>query len=195
MEATAITASSSRDHDLDLVERHRYGDAEAFAEVYRAYESTVYNLALRMSGDPFDAADLTQEVFLRVHRHLGKFRGGSSLKTWIFRVALNHCRSRLGRRPAERPLGEAGGSAAEPVDPARSPEENAVARDEAARLGRALARLPLAFREAVVLRDLEGLSYEEIARVLGVRPGTVRSRIARGRERLRDVLEHAEERL
>jgi RNA polymerase sigma-70 factor (ECF subfamily) len=188
MEAT-ITASV-RDRDVELVERHRHGDAEAFAEVYRTYEETVYNLALRMAGDPFDAADLTQEVFLRVFRHLAKFRGGSSLKTWVFRVALNHCRSRLGRRPAARSLDDAEEPAArELADPGRSPEDLALARDAGRRVEAALARLPLVFREAVVLRDLEGLSYEEMAAVLGVRVGTVRSRLARGRERLRHELE------
>jgi RNA polymerase sigma-70 factor (ECF subfamily) len=144
-----------------------------------------------MAGDPFDAADLTQEVFLRVFRHLAKFRGGSSLKTWVFRVALNHCRSRLGRRrPAARSLDDAEEPAArELADPGRSPEDLALARDAGRRVEAALARLPLVFREAVVLRDLEGLSYEEMAAVLGVRVGTVRSRLARGRERLRHELE------
>jgi RNA polymerase sigma-70 factor (ECF subfamily) len=180
------------DHDLEIVERHRQGDPEAFAEVYRDYEETVYNVALRMSGDPFDAADLAQETFLRIYRHLGKFRGRSALKTWIYRVALNHCRSRLGRRrlPMQPLLGPDGESEREIPDPARGPEERALARDEGRRVMAALAGVPVAFREAVVLRDLEDLSYEEIAEVLGVRIGTVRSRIARGRDKLRQILEN-----
>jgi RNA polymerase sigma-70 factor (ECF subfamily) len=187
----AAATATARQRDLDLVQRHRYGDGEAFAEVYRDYEGTVYNLALRMAGDPFDAADLTQEVFLRVYRHLGKFRGRSSLKTWIFRVALNHCRSRLGRRrPPDLPLTLPDGDEPRPLpDPRRGPEERALAGDAARRVERALALLPIEFREAVVLRDLEEMSYEEIADVLDVRIGTVRSRIARGRQRLREALE------
>jgi RNA polymerase sigma-70 factor, ECF subfamily len=190
MEAIAVT-SSARDRDLELVERHRLGDGDAFGEVYREHEATVYNLALRLSGDPFEAGDLTQEVFLRVFRHLGKFRGGSALRTWIYRVALNHCRSRLGRRrPPARSLDDPDDPAArELADPGRGPEGEALAHDTARRVEAALAALPFAFREAVVLRDLEGLSYEEIAGVLGTRIGTVRSRIARGRERLRQALE------
>jgi len=186
----AAATATAHQRDLDLVERHRYGDREAFAEVYRDYEQTVFNLALRMAGDPFDAADLTQEVFLRVYRHLGKFRGRSSLKTWIFRVALNHCRSRLGRRrPPDQPLtGPDGEEERQIADPQRGPEERAMAGDAARRVERALALLPLEFREAVVLRDLEDMAYDEIAEVLGVRIGTVRSRIARGRQRLRDAL-------
>jgi RNA polymerase sigma-70 factor (ECF subfamily) len=193
MQAMALEASP-RQHDLDLAERHRHGDPEAFAEVYREYESTVYNLALRMAGDPFDAADLTQDAFLRIHRHLGKFRGRSSLKTWIFRVALNHCRSRLGRRrlPTRSLEPEEGELAPQIPDPRRTPEERALARDEGRRVAAALARIPIQFREAVVLRDLQELTYEEIAEVLGVRIGTVRSRIARGRRRLREVLEEEE---
>jgi len=190
MQAMAIDASP-RQRDLELAERHRHGDREAFAEVYREYESTVYNLALRMAGNPFDAADLTQDAFLRIHRHLGKFRGRSSLKTWIFRVALNHCRSRLGRRrlPTQSLEPLPGELAPQIPDPRRGPEERALARDEGRRVAAALGRIPVQFREAVVLRDLEDLTYEEIAAVLGVRIGTVRSRIARGRQRLREVLE------
>jgi RNA polymerase sigma-70 factor (ECF subfamily) len=193
MRAMAVQASP-RQRELDLVERHRQGDKEAFAEVYREYETTLYNLALRMAGNPFDAADLTQEAFLRIHRHLGRFRGRSSLKTWLFRVALNHYRSRLGRRrlptrSLEPPPGEA---PPQIPDPRRGPEERALARDEGRRVAAALARLPAHFRAAVVLRDLQDLTYDEIADVLGVRIGTVRSRIARGRKRLREVLEEEE---
>jgi len=187
--AAAGPARQSTAGDLELAAAHRRGDPEAFAEVYRRHETTVYNLALRMAGDPDEAADLTQEVFLRVHRHLGKFQGRSTLKTWIFRVALNHCRSRLGRRPrpAVSLTGAEGERARELPDPGRGPEELALAHDEARRLEAALAALPVVFREAVVLRDVQGLAYEEIAEVLGVRVGTVRSRIARGRDRLRTL--------
>lgn len=189
MAATTASTPHLGVADADLVARHRYGDEAAFAEVYRRHSGMVYNLALRLAGDPDEAADLAQEIFLRVYRHLGKFRGRSSLKTWVYRVALNHCRSRLGRRPpAAQPLAEPG-TGNEPADPRRGPEERASAADVGRRVARALARLPGRFRDAVVLRDLEELSYQEIAEVLGVRIGTVRSRIARGRDRLRQVLE------
>ena len=181
------------DLDLDLAQRHARGDVRAFDEVYSRYAVMVFNLALRLSGDPDEAADLTQEIFLRVYRHLDGFSGRSALKTWIFRVALNHCRERLGRfRPHTQPIGEAadgGGGEVAIADPRRDPEELAVAADLGRQVAGALAQLPPAFREAVVLRDLQGLSYEEIAAVLGVRVGTVRSRIARGREQLRGLLE------
>lgn len=189
-----VTASSliatTHQSDLDLVQRHRYGDLEAFDEIYRRYHETIYNLSYRMSGDLELAADLTQEVFLRVFRYLDRFRGGSSLKTWVYRVALNHCRSRLGRRRLPtQPLEDEEGHQTEPADGRRSPEQRAMDREQRRTVNRALALLPPVFREAVVLCDLQGMSYQEIAEVLGVRIGTVRSRIARGRERLRELLE------
>jgi RNA polymerase sigma-70 factor (ECF subfamily) len=177
--------------DVELVERHRAGDLQAFDEVYARFGEMVYNLAVRLSANREEAADLTQEIFLRVYRHLGSFGGRSTLKTWVFRVAVNHCRDRLSRHvPPMQSIddsSEEGGVVI--ADPGRGPEELAMAADEGRRVTRGLARLPQVFREAVVLRDLEGLSYEEIAEVLGVRVGTVRSRIARGREQLRLLLE------
>jgi RNA polymerase sigma-70 factor, ECF subfamily len=182
----------AHDLDLELARRHAAGDLRAFDEVYARYAGMVYNLALRLSGNAEEAADLAQEIFLRVHRHLGGFSGRSALKTWIFRVALNHCRERLSRfRPLTQPLAEEAGEAggAPLADPGRGPEELAVAADLGRQVARGLALLPAPFREAVVLRDLQGLSYLEIAAVLGVRVGTVRSRIARGREQLRGLLD------
>ena len=188
----AITTTSlSTNPDLELAERHRYGDEEAFQEVYRTYVGLVYNLALRMSGRADVAEDLSQEIFLRIYRHLGRFNGRSTLKTWIYRVALNHCRSKLGRKhyPTQPLAEENEGEGVHLVDDRRGPEARALAGDAALRVSRALSQVKPRFREAVVLRDLEGLSYDEIAEILKVRIGTVRSRIARGRDRLRVILE------
>lgn len=180
------------DTDLALIDRHRHGDPEVFEEIYEEYSGMVFNLALRLSGNIEDAADLTQETFLKVHRYLAGFRGRSSLKTWIYQVALNCCRSRFRRRAARR---RAGGQSFEPIDDLpdtdRTPEENAIARSEGEMVTVALQQIPSPYREAVVLRDLEGLSYQEIARILRTRLGTVRSRIARGRDRLRVLLEES----
>jgi RNA polymerase sigma-70 factor (ECF subfamily) len=193
VKAATIAPAAVQDLDLDLVERHREGDARAFDEVYARFSGVVFNLALRLSGSADEAADLTQEIFLRIFRHLGSFGGRSALRTWVYRVALNHCHERLSRfRPPTQPLAEEseeGGGGVVLADPARGPEDLAMAADEGRRVARGLALLPAAFREAVVLRDLEGLSYQEIAEVLRVRVGTVRSRIARGREQLREYLE------
>lgn len=190
-DATAADAFDLTPEDLahhletELVDRHRRGDPSAFLELYRTHASRTYSLAVRLAGNEEEAADWTQEIFLRVHRHLGRFRGDSSLKTWLYRVALNHCRTRLGQRPpAATPIDEA----EDLVDPGRTPEDTAVADESRTRVEQALARLDPVFREAVVLRDLEELSYDEIAALLDVPIGTVRSRIARGRGQLRMIL-------
>lgn len=191
--ATAASSLSSTS-DIDLAELHRYGDDKAFEEVYHRFAKMVFNMALRMAGDPERAEDLAQEIFLRIYRHLGKFNGRSTLKTWIYRITLNHCRSKLGRRRLlTRPLAEENeGEGAELVDDRRGPEERTLAQDAARQLTGALSELKPVFREAVVLRDLEGLTYEEISEILDLRIGTVRSRIARGRDRLRTILEKSQ---
>lgn len=177
--------------DRELAERHRWGDTDAFDEVYQRFAAMVYGLAYRLAGRADRAEDLSQEVFIRVFRHLGRFDGRSSLKTWIYRVAINHCRSRLGRRtwPKQSLIEDDLEQGVQLVDPRRGPESRTLADDAGRRIAEALTDVKPVFREAVVLRDLEGLTYDEIAEVLGVRIGTVRSRIARGRERLRKVLE------
>lgn len=191
MEAATATSTLSSNPDLDLAQRHAYGDASAFEEVYQRYLGMVYNVALRMSGRAEEAEDLTQEIFIRIYRHLGRFNGRSTLKTWTYRVALNHCRSKLGRKvlPTQPLAEENEGEGVHLVDARRGPEEKTLAVDAAQQIGWALRQLKPTFREAVVLRDLEGLTYEEIADVLKIRIGTVRSRIARGRDRLRVILE------
>lgn len=184
----ALAEAAQREDGRDLAQRHRYGDPAAFEEIYLRFSDMVYNLALRMSGDPEEAADLTQETFLRVFRHLAGFRARSSLRTWIYRITVNCCRSRLRRRDWQ--IRRAPPQRLERlVDVEADPEERTLTRELGEQLAAAIAGLPLVFREAVLLRDVQGLAYDEIAAVLGVRLGTVRSRIARGRERLRQALE------
>lgn len=194
MEALGIgDVMSSHEYDRQLAERHRHGDAEAFSELYDRFSSMVFGLAYRMVGSREEAADVAQEVFLRIFRHLGRFRGRSSLKTWIYRITMNQCRSHLARRRRpgialadEHPEG---GIELEASD--LGPEHRAAGHELGARLNHALAELSPKLREAVLLRDLEGLDYREIGRALKLRPGTVRSRIARGREQLRQLLGEA----
>jgi RNA polymerase sigma-70 factor (ECF subfamily) len=194
MKAAVLMARSIGDSDLELVERHRYGDAAAFEQIYRLHAEMVFNLALRMTGDPEEAADVSQETFLRVYRYCGRFRGRSSLRTWIYRVAVNCCRSRFRSSETWRTRTVSGSleRVEKVADTRRGPEDRVLARDRGESVMQALQSLPEPFREAVVLRDLEGLTYEEIAGVLGTRIGTVRSRIARGRDRLRALLEGLE---
>src|SRR5262245_39126619 len=119
--------AARRDHDLAT--RHRYGDETAFRELYDRFSPMVYNLCLRLCGDPTRAQDLSQEVFLRVFKGLPRYRGKSTLKTWIYSIALNHCRGRLGRRGLEVEAWDDERFARGPADPARSPEETLLARD------------------------------------------------------------------
>lgn len=191
-EEMALAASvSMKTAEADLVERHRQGDEQAFREIYQNFETMVYNLAFRMSGNSADAEDIAQETFIRAFRYLHKFRGRSSLKTWIYRIALNCSNSRLKRRTRRRNRRVDDGEVEleKAADGSRSPEEKAVGTSVGDLLRSSLDQLPQHYREAVWLRDFEELSYQEIATVLSVRIGTVRSRIARGREQLRSRLE------
>ncbi len=187
-ETWTLPLAPSVDSDQALVERHRRGDRAAFESIYASHKALVFSLCLRLAGDRELAQDLAQETFLRLHRHLGRFRGGSALSTWIYRVTLNVCRSRFGRRTLVVEPIETAFAGGEPAAAGPDPEQLAAAAEDGERLAQALSHLPLQFREAVVLRDVEGLGYEEIAGVLGVPIGTVRSRIARGRDALRLLL-------
>ncbi|HKI85155.1 MAG TPA: sigma-70 family RNA polymerase sigma factor [Thermoanaerobaculia bacterium] len=191
MEAVEIgDVMAAHDYDRLLAERHRHGDPEAFSELYDRFSSMVFGLAYRLIGNREEAADVAQEVFLRIFRHLGRFRGRSSLKTWIYRITMNQCRSYLARRrrPGISLADEHPENGMELEATALGPERRAAGHELGSRLNHALAEMSPKLREAVLLRDLEGLDYREIGRILKVRPGTVRSRIARGREQLRQLL-------
>jgi RNA polymerase sigma-70 factor (ECF subfamily) len=172
------------------------GVEEAFEILIQRYQQPVYNLVCRLLNDPSDAADIVQEVFLKVFRNIGSFRGNSSLKTWIYRIAVNeaynHRRWFSRHQRQEVALGREDGllSYADSVaDPAPTPFDQAADHETRALVEKALEKLNPKFRAAVVLRDIEDLSYEEIAAVLEISLGTVKSRILRGREGLRKILE------
>lgn len=173
------------------VGKFRAGDPHAFERVVRTHYERVFRLCLRMTGSPADAEDLTQDTFLRIHRKAAHFRGDSDLSTWIYRIAYNQCLDHL-RRRRRRPADSLDGyeeSGRSLPDPASGPEEHAFARVEAQRVRAALASLPEEYRAVVILREIEDLSYEQIAAVLRCPVGTVRSRLARGRRLLIERLE------
>ena len=180
------------DADRPLVDEARAGSQEAFAQLVTRYERRVFNLARALTASDADADDLGQEVFLRVYRGLGRFRGDSTFRTWLYRVAVNVIRSHLARRSvADLFRWQASGPGRVEADPDSLPaasdhEEDLVRRDA---IDRALARLKPDLRVAVTLRDIDGLDYKEIADVTRVPIGTVMSRIARGREQLRPLLQ------
>ncbi len=179
--------------DEQLVIDLQAGREEAYERLIAKFQQPVYNLAYRLLSDTGDACDVTQEVFLKVFRNVGQFRAQSSLRTWVYRIAVNesHNRRRWLFRHRHNEVGlEEEFEDSEPreralQDGARSPFERAFDREKQVLIEEALTRINPSFREAVVLRDLEDLSYEEIADILQISIGTVKSRILRGREALR----------
>lgn len=180
------------DDDGSLVERCANGDEHACAELVAQHQRMVYQLALNLLGDHNDALDLSQEVFLNVFRTIGSFRGQSALRTWIYRIAVNQARNRQRwwrRRHRDHQVSldehirqNGDTMAAEWHD---SPDHELGRKELAARLRAALADLPFEQRTAIVLREIDGLSYEEIGFSLGIAVGTVKSRLSRAREALR----------
>ncbi len=180
----------------DLLGRLRCGDERAYEQFVIRFQQPVYNLVSRLLNDPADASDVVQEVFLKVFRNIPSFRGQSSLKTWMYRIAVNeaHNHRRWFTRHRKQEVGldtenEGARTYQETLpDRSRSPFEYASEHETHSLIEEGLTILNPNFRAAVILRDIEDLSYEEIADILQVSIGTVKSRILRGREALRHVL-------
>jgi RNA polymerase sigma-70 factor (ECF subfamily) len=180
-----------------LLERARAGDARAFEDLIAPHIGRMYNYVARMVGDPVEAEDLTQEAVLRAHRAITSFRGGATFQTWLYRIATNICvdalrkRSRKNSRVSslDNPL-RAGESemARDVADGARDPQALLEASELRAEVSRAIRQLSPKLRAVVVLFDLQGLTYEEIAHSLRLPLGTVKSRLFNARSRLRDLL-------
>jgi RNA polymerase sigma-70 factor, ECF subfamily len=192
-------SSAELDFQLDRIQTDR---SAIFDELFDRYQPMVFNLAYRILGDREEALDISQEVFLTIYRKMHHFRGDSSLKTWIYRIAVNRasnrCRwwNRLRRRGTvsldQHLMRDAGLNLSETLETDdRSPEENLLSKERSLEIQRSLLRLPVPQRVAVVMRDIEGMSYEEIAASTQASLGTVKSRIARGREELKRNLNGA----
>ena len=190
------TAEGAESDDLRLVESLREGSEWAYEELLTRFQQPVYTLALRLLNNQSEACDVVQEVFLKVFRNVGNFRGQSTLKTWIYRITVNEAHN--ARRWFFRHRNREVDLDANPKetrdwkeiisDNSRSPFDVAFDRERHVMIEAALDRINPIFRESVVLRDITDLSYEEIAGILGVSLGTVKSRILRGREALREEL-------
>ncbi len=196
--ASALTLQSE---EAALIAELQAGSEEAFAWLIAHYHQPIYSLLARTLHDRADAADLTQEVFVKVFRGVGKFHGESSLRTWIYRIALHEAsnqrrwwmRHKQQEIPIEQEMAE--GCSGTPmklkemlVDPAESPFDMAVHAENRARVEAALSQVPEPFRTTLILRDIEGFVYEEVAEIQGVNLGTVKSRLVRGRACLRAIL-------
>ena len=196
--ASALTLQSE---EAALIAELQAGSEEAFAWLIARYHQPIYSLLARTVFDRADAADLTQEVFVKVFRGVGSFHGESSLRTWIYRIALreasNQRRWWMRHKQQEVPIDqemqdEDSGSSMclkdRLVDPSESPFEAVVHEENRARVEAALKLVPEPFRTTLILRDIEGFVYEEVAEIEGVNLGTVKSRLVRGRAHLKALL-------
>jgi RNA polymerase sigma-70 factor, ECF subfamily len=196
-QARAVGWSELGSREAVLIHRCTSGDETAFAELVAEHQRMVVQLAINLLGDRDEALDLSQEVFLRVFRTLGRFRGQSTLRTWIYRIAVNQARNRhrfwrRRHRADQVPLDVHVAAHGEFHSSAESGPDRLLAQKElAAQLQHALDALPFEQRTAIVLREVDGLSYEEIAYSLGVAVGTVKSRLTRARQVLRLELREA----
>jgi RNA polymerase sigma-70 factor (ECF subfamily) len=196
--ASALTLQSD---EAALIADLQAGSEEAFAWLIARFHQPIYSLIARSVRDRADAADLTQEVFVKVFRGVGSFHGESSLRTWIYRIALreasNQRRWWMRHKQQETPIEQemTGGDSGTPlllkdmlVDPAESPFDQAVHEENRARVEAALRQVPEPFRTTLILRDIEGFVYEDVAEIQGVNLGTVKSRLVRGRACLKAIL-------
>ena len=185
-EATAgDSARGDTDHQSDrwLVGKARSGDPDAWEVLIRRHRDRIYRIALRMLGDPDDAEDVTQDVVITLFTAIAGFTGASSFTTWIYRIVINRSLNHQTRRRPTRPILESD----HPTTP--GPEQTVLARGRAEAAGAALAALPTHLRAALVLHEMEGLTYQEVATILTVSEPTVRGRIYRARRHLLDDLQ------
>jgi RNA polymerase sigma-70 factor, ECF subfamily len=192
----ALEWSSVADQEAALVSRCVAGDEDACTTLVQEHQRMVFHLACNLLGDQDEALDLSQEVFLNVFKTLSRFRGNSTLRTWIYRIAVNQARNRQrwwrrryrGAQVSLEAHVDAHGELSSSGD-ACAPDRALQQKEQAQRVWDALGRLPFDHRTALVLREIDGLSYDEIGYSLGVAVGTVKSRLARARQLLRMELE------
>lgn len=182
--------------EAGLIQSAQKGDLDAFNRLVLAYQSMVFNLAYRMMGESAAAEDATQDAFISAYRNIRAYRGGS-FKAWLLRITTNACYDELRRRqrrpstPLE-PLGDDDEEIESPdwlADPGESPEEAATRKELGQAIKHCLEDLPLEFRSVAILVDIQGLDYREAAQAIQKPVGTVKSRLARARQRLRDCLQ------
>ena len=185
--------------EAQFIERLKRGEAAAFERLVAERSGEIYGLLFRLTENSEEAHDLTQETFLRAFQSIDRFRGEADLRTWIYRIAINQARNRWRwwrrrRRDTTISLDAPYGDSALTVmatlaASSNDPEQQTLAHEREVVLRSALQRVGRAYRETVILRDIEGFTYEEIASTLGINVGTVKSRLARGRQELRQKLE------
>jgi RNA polymerase sigma-70 factor (ECF subfamily) len=186
------------DEERRLIDAAQRGDVDSFNQLVRLYEGRVFNLCYRMLGDSESAADATQDSFLSAYRNIRSFRGGS-FRSWMLRIATNTCYDLLRvrkRRPTvsleAAMANDDEATAFDPPDTGAGPDEVALQKEVGAAIQAGLNQLPEEQRVLVILSDIQGMAYDEIAAITGTNLGTVKSRLSRGRARLRDILRAGE---
>jgi RNA polymerase sigma-70 factor (ECF subfamily) len=198
--AAAIDSCEQRPRaEAQFIERLKRGEAAAFEELVAERSGEIFGLLFRLTENSEEARDLTQETFLRAFQSIDRFRGEADLRTWIYRIAINQARNRWRwwrrrRRDTTISLDAPHGGSTQTVmstlaESGDDPEQQTLAHEREVVLRAALQRVGRAYRETLILRDIEGFTYEEIAVTLGINVGTVKSRLARGRQELRQKLE------
>jgi RNA polymerase sigma-70 factor (ECF subfamily) len=197
--APAAPVESRGSAEAEFIERLKRGEAAAFEELVTERSGEIYGLLFRLTENSEEARDLTQETFLRAFQSIGRFRGEADLRTWIYRIAINQARNRWRwwrrrRRDSTVSLDATQGQSNQTLiatlaESSENPEQQTLAHERELALRSALQKVSRAYRETVILRDIEGFTYEEIATTLGINVGTVKSRLARGRQELRRKLE------
>lgn len=184
-----------REDEHVLIEQAKDGDLEAFETLIINYEKLVYNVIYRLIGNPEDTYDLSQETFIKVYTKINQFDGSSKFSTWLYRIATNTCLDELRRRKRKETFsidqgieGESGYIYPEQEDKSENIENKIVEKEKALIIQKALGQVNEKNREALVLRDIQQLSYEEIADILKLSLGTVKSRISRGRQQVKKIL-------
>ncbi len=197
--APAAVAEVRPSAETEFIERLKRGEAAAFEELVTERSGEIYGLLFRLTENSEEARDLTQETFLRAFQSIDRFRGDADLRTWIYRIAINQARNRWRwwrrrRRDATVSLDATQGQSnqtriATLAESGQNPEQQTLAHEREVALRAALQKVGRAYRETLILRDIEGFTYEEIATTLGINVGTVKSRLARGRQELKQKLE------
>ena len=199
-QVASATSVEPRIQDGQFIERLKRGESAAFETLVNERSGEIYGLLYRLTENPEEARDLTQETFLRAFQSIRSFRGDSDLRTWIYRIAINQARNRWRwwrRRRRDSTVsidstdenGKPALVATLKAENVQSPEQDTLAHERERILRNALKGLRRVYRETVILRDIEGFAYEEIAVALDISVGTVKSRLARGRQELRSKLE------
>ncbi|MGC8579883.1 MAG: RNA polymerase sigma factor [bacterium] len=176
--------------DADILERFKKGDTSAFKEIVTTYQDSIYNLCVYMIGDPINAEDLTQDVFIKAYTNLKSFKPQASIYTWLYRIAVNTCIDYKRKTTLESMFTHKNDEEIISNQPSNDPEPESISdsKQGVSDLKRALERLSKKLKTVIIMREIEGLSYEEIAQALDVSVGTVKSRLSRARNELQRLM-------